>query len=80
MILKNVYDNEMKLEFTSKSSNEAFARIAVAAFVAQLDPTIEELADILRSGTDDKKDGRRRDFTGGIFSAVSSGHGYAESL
>ena len=46
MILKNVYDNEMKLEFTSKSSNEAFARIAVAAFAAQLDPTIEELADI----------------------------------
>ena len=46
MILKNVYDNEMKLEFASKSSNEAFARIAVAAFAAQLDPTIEELADI----------------------------------
>lgn len=44
--MKNVYDNEMKLEFTSKSSNEAFARIAVAAFVAKLDPTIEELADI----------------------------------
>lgn len=44
--MKNVYDNQMKLEFTSKSSNEAFARIAVAAFVAQLDPTIEELADI----------------------------------
>lgn len=41
-----MYDNEMKLEFFSKSSNEAFARIAVAAFVAQLDPTIEELADI----------------------------------
>ena len=46
MNLKNVYDNEMKLEFSSKSSNEAFARIAVAAFAAQLDPTIEELADI----------------------------------
>lgn len=44
--MKNVYDNEMKLEFSSKSSNEAFARIAVAAFAAQLDPTIEELADI----------------------------------
>ena len=44
--MNNVYDNEMKLEFLSKSSNEAFARIAVAAFVAQLDPTIEELADI----------------------------------
>ena len=41
-----MYDNEMKLEFVSKSSNESFARIAVAAFVSQLDPTIEELADI----------------------------------
>ena len=41
-----MYDNEMKLEFLSKSSNEAFARITVAAFAAQLDPTIEELADI----------------------------------
>jgi stage II sporulation protein AB (anti-sigma F factor) len=40
------YDNEMRVEFISKSSNEAFARIAVAAFVSQLDPTIEEIADI----------------------------------
>ena len=39
-------DNEMKLEFLSKSNNEAFARITVAAFASQLDPTIEELADI----------------------------------
>ena len=39
-------DNEMKLEIKSKSSNEAFARIAVAAFVSQLDPTIEEISDI----------------------------------
>lgn len=38
--------NEMRLEFLSKSSNEAFARIVAAAFVSQLDPTIEELADI----------------------------------
>ena len=38
--------NEMKLEFLSKSSNESFARIAVAAFASQLDPTIEEIADI----------------------------------
>ena len=44
--MKSIYDNEMKLEFTSKSNNEAFARITVAAFVSQLDPTIEELADI----------------------------------
>ena len=42
----NNQNNEMKLEFLSKSSNEAFARITVAAFAAQLDPTIEELADI----------------------------------
>ena len=42
----NNLSNEMKLEFISKSNNEAFARITVAAFVAQLDPTIEELADI----------------------------------
>lgn len=40
------YDNEMKLEFLSKSCNEAFARIAVAVFASQLDPTIEEIADI----------------------------------
>ena len=42
----NNLNNEMKLEFLSKSRNEAFARITVAAFAAQLDPTIEELADI----------------------------------
>ena len=44
--MKRNFNNEMKLEFISKSANEAFARIAVAAFVSQLDPTIEELADI----------------------------------
>lgn len=38
--------NEMKLQFPGKSANEGFARAAVAAFVAQLDPTIDELADI----------------------------------
>ncbi len=41
--------NEMKLEFLSKSVNEAFARIAVASFASQLDPTIEEIADIKTS-------------------------------
>lgn len=44
--MKNLYENEMRLEFLSKSNNEAFARISVAAFASQLDPTIEELADI----------------------------------
>lgn len=36
----------MKIEFLSKSQNESFARVAVASFVSQLDPTIEEMADI----------------------------------
>ena len=44
--MKSVCENEMKLEFVSKSCNEAFARISVAAFASQLDPTIEDLADI----------------------------------
>ena len=44
--MKEQFENEMKLEFISKSLNEAFARIAVAAFVSQLDPSLEELADI----------------------------------
>lgn len=38
--------NEIKLQFSSHSVNEGFARAAVAAFAAQLDPNIEELADL----------------------------------
>lgn len=41
-----MFENEMKLEFISKAKNEAFARITVAAFASQLDPSLEELADI----------------------------------
>ena len=40
------FENYMILEFPSRSSNEAFARSAVACFAAQLDPTLEELGDI----------------------------------
>ena len=40
------FNNFMVLEFPSKSSNEAFARSAVACFAAQMDPTLEELGDI----------------------------------
>lgn len=40
------FDNYMVLEFPSKSTNEGFARSAVAAFAAQMDPTLEELGDI----------------------------------
>ena len=43
---KAEYSNYIKLEFPSKSVNEAFARSAVAAFAAQLDPTLDELGDI----------------------------------
>ncbi|MBE6672532.1 MAG: anti-sigma F factor [Ruminococcaceae bacterium] len=38
--------NEMNLCFPAKSRNEGFARQAVCAFLAQLDPTVEELADL----------------------------------
>ena len=41
-----MYDNKVSIEFLSKSQNEAFARVAVAAFVSQLDPTIEEITDV----------------------------------
>lgn len=47
--MEKVLKNEMKIEFLSKSANEAFARIAVASFASQLDPTIEEIADIKTS-------------------------------
>ncbi|MCE5169653.1 anti-sigma F factor [Paenibacillus profundus] len=38
--------NVMTLQFSSRSENEAFARVAVAAFVSQLDPTLDELTDL----------------------------------
>ena len=38
--------NEMKVTFLSRSANEGFARAAVAAFAAQLDPAVDELADL----------------------------------
>jgi stage II sporulation protein AB (anti-sigma F factor) len=38
--------NEMHLQFSALSQNESFARVTVAAFVAQLDPTMDELTEI----------------------------------
>lgn len=38
--------NSMSLTLSSRSSNESFARVAVAAFIAQLDPTLEEISDV----------------------------------
>ena len=40
------YNNKMKIQFLNKSANEGFARVSVAAFVTQLDVTVEQLADI----------------------------------
>jgi len=42
----SVFRNAMTLQFPSLSENESFARVAVAAFVSQLDPTLDELMDI----------------------------------
>lgn len=39
-------NNQMVVEFDSVSKNESFARVVVAAFVARMDPTLEEIADI----------------------------------
>lgn len=38
--------NEMKIEFDSRACNESFARVSVAAFMTQLNPTLEEVADV----------------------------------
>lgn len=38
--------NEMQIIFDSYSSNESFARVAVAAFMTSLNPTVEEVADV----------------------------------
>ena len=44
--MKRRPENYVTLEFLSRSSNEGFARLAAAAFAAQLDPTLDELGDI----------------------------------
>lgn len=44
--MQDIYENKMQLEILSKSTNEAFARVTVAAFASQLDLNIEQLADI----------------------------------
>ncbi|MCM3126503.1 MULTISPECIES: anti-sigma F factor [unclassified Paenibacillus] len=38
--------NFMNLQFAAKSENESFARVAVASFISQLDPTMDELSDL----------------------------------
>lgn len=61
-----VEKNHMKLEILSKSSNESFARVVVAAFASQLDPTIEELSDIKTAVSE------------GVTNAIIHGYEYGE--
>lgn len=61
-------NNQMKLEFLSKSENEALARIAVAAFVSCLDPTINELEDIKTAVSE------------AVTNAIIHGYGHEEGL
>ena len=44
--MDKMMSNEMMVEFDGKSCNEGFARVAVAAFITQLNPTLEEVADV----------------------------------
>lgn len=46
MAVKYTEVNRFTIKFPSKSANEGFARAAVAAFIAQLDPTLDELGDV----------------------------------
>lgn len=41
-----IQENEMRLEFDARSANEGFARTAVAAFMMELNPTLDEIADV----------------------------------
>lgn len=61
-------NNYMKLEFLSKSNNESFARVVVAAFAAQLDPTLEELSDIKTAVSE------------AVTNAIIHGYEYGEGL
>ncbi len=61
-------NNYMRLEFLSKSNNESFARVVVAAFAAQLDPTLEELSDIKTAVSE------------AVTNAIIHGYEYGEGL
>ena len=46
MEASNTQNNEMEIRFDSRSENEGFARVSVASFLIQLNPTVEEVADV----------------------------------
>ena len=41
-----MYENEMHVQFSALSQNEAFARVIASAFASQMNPTLEEITDI----------------------------------
>ena len=65
------YQNEMEITFDAISDNEAFARVAVAAFVTHLNPTLEELSDI--------KTAVSEAVTNAIIHGYENIHGYSRS-
>ena len=46
MEASNTQNNEMEIRFDGRSENEGFARVSVASFLTQLNPTVEEVADV----------------------------------
>ena len=46
MEASNTQNNEMEIRFDSRSENEGFDRVSVASFLTQLNPTVEEVADV----------------------------------
>ena len=46
MEASNTQNNEMEIRFDSRSEKEGFARVSVASFLTQLNPTVEEVADV----------------------------------
>lgn len=71
-------DNFMKLEIPSKSQNEAFARVVVAAFAAQADPTIDEISDVKTAVSEAVTNAVIHGYEGGdgtiLLSATLTGH------
>ena len=49
MEASNTQNNEMEIRFDSRSENEGFARVSVASFLTQLNPTVEEVADVKKA-------------------------------
>lgn len=74
--------NIMQLQFSALSQNESFARVTVASFVAQLDPTLDELTEIKtvvsEAVTNAIIHGYESDPNGIVYISVSLENGYVE--